>query len=516
MSNPIALSRKLVIFSIVLPLAAILGYLLTAPEELQTWVFVGVVLGALSIPVLLRWHRPLLLLSWNSGIIVFFLPGTPQLWMLMALISLGFTFLGSLLNKEQERLNVPTITWSLLFLAAVIVLTAKFTGGLGMRSLGGNVYGGRKYYYILFAIAAYFAVSLQRIPKERALLYTSLFFIGGVFSAVSNLIYFAGPNFYFLYLFFPTDHAISMAIEEMSTNVVFSRLGGFSWAGVAGFSFMLLRYGIRGVFDLRKWWRLAIFLAILVFSSLGGFRSVLIICFLIFVAQYLLEGLLRSRLTLTLGIAMVVGAAVLFPFTDRLPMSVQRSISFLPVNVNPVARLDAQASTEWRLNMWRVLWPEVPRYLWLGKGFTASPTDYYLAQESVRRGLAQDSDVSVIAGDYHSGPLSLLIPFGIWGFLGFLAFAVAGGRVLYRNYRYGDPDLHGINTFLLAVYLARMGFFLGVFGAVSSDLVTFAGAVGLSIGLNGGMARKPSLLSAKLAAAEPTPARTPALVSFSR
>jgi len=158
-----------------------------------------------------------------------------------------------------------------------------------------------------------------------------------------------------------------------------------------------------------------------------------------------------------------------------------------------VAKADAQASTEWRVQMWRVLIPEIPKYLWLGKGFTASATDYYLAQESVRRGLTRDFETMIISGDYHNGPLSILIPFGISGVITFIAFIVAALRVLYCNYRYGDPALWRMNVFFFSYFIAKLTFFLFVYGAIHTDIAQFVGIVGMSVSLNGGLARKDSL-----------------------
>jgi O-antigen ligase len=176
------------------------------------------------------------------------------------------------------------------------------------------------------------------------------------------------------------------------------------------------------------------------------------------------------------------------PFVDRLPVSVQRTLSFLPLNVDRIARLDAQATVEWRLEMWRIVWAEVPRYLWLGKGYAMSPSDQYLADAGVRRGIYEQTEPALVMGNYHSGPLTLLIPFGIWGALGFVWFSLAALRVLYRNYRYGDPALRTVNTFLFAYMITRLGTFYTVYGDFSTDMMNFAGVMGLAVSLNGGVA----------------------------
>jgi hypothetical protein len=94
-----------------------------------------------------------------------------------------------------------------------------------------------------------------------------------------------------------------------------------------------------------------------------------------------------------------------------------------------------------------------------------------------------------MVGNFHNGPISVILPFGIFGLLGFLWFAVAGLRVLYQNYRFGDPALLSINTFLFTLFLSYFLFFIVVYGQFRSDMHTFLGMLGLSISLNGGVAK---------------------------
>jgi len=91
----------------------------------------------------------------------------------------------------------------------------------------------------------------------------------------------------------------------------------------------------------------------------------------------------------------------------------------------------------------------------------------------------------------NSGPLSLLIPLGIFGALAFIAFTVACLVVLYRNFRFGDPRLKSINTLLLSLFITRLFLYWVVFGSVTTGLSIFTGLIGLSVALNGGMAEEP-------------------------
>jgi hypothetical protein len=309
---------------------------------------------------------------------------------------------------------------------------------------------------------------------------------------LSNLIYVAGPSAWFLYAFFPVDWAMGQAMEDFAVNpfaAKLGRLGGLAVAGLAAYPYMIMRYGIRGITDITKPWRLIILLLIVAVSLMGGFRSALVLFLLLFAVQFCMEGLLRSQLFPILAVTCVLTFVAMIPLVQRLPLSVQRSLSVLPLPVSPVARSDAQASTEWRLRMWQLLTPEISHHFWAGKGYTASATDYYLATESVRRGLSPDYEAMILSCDYHNGPLSIIIPFGIWGVLAFLAFVIAALRVLYLNYRHGDPALQRINTFLFSYYVVKLIFFLLVFGAIHSDIITFAGIVGLSISINGGVVK---------------------------
>jgi hypothetical protein len=99
--------------------------------------------------------------------------------------------------------------------------------------------------------------------------------------------------------------------------------------------------------------------------------------------------------------------------------------------------------------------------------------------------MGSSNDGLAVAGDYHNGPLSVVIPFGLWGALAFGWFLVAAGRALYLNFIQGDATLKLINMTLLACFLARAIFFAFLVGGLEGDLAYFAGLVGLSISLNG-------------------------------
>src|SRR6185503_277131 len=176
-SDSFAIPRRLLIFGIVLQLAVVVGYLMASPGYFNTWVLVGVLISVLLIPVLLRWHHPLLIFSSQAAINLVMLPGQPPLWMIMTGISFAVAVLDRAMDREKRLSIVPALTWPVLMLLGVVLVTANVTGGIGIRTLGGSQFGGKGYAFIIVAIMGYFALSAQRIPLARASRYASGFFL---------------------------------------------------------------------------------------------------------------------------------------------------------------------------------------------------------------------------------------------------------------------------------------------------------------------------------------------------
>ena len=116
---------------------------------------------------------------------------------------------------------------------------------------------------------------------------------------------------------------------------------------------------------------------------------------------------------------------------------------------------------------------------------------------------------TLVSGNYHNGFLTLIIPFGLAGFLAFVWFCVAAFRLLVRNYRHGDPALKKLNTFLLTYFVGRLFFYSVFYGQFDLDLMVFTGVVGLSIAINRG-AREGAVKPVRRAEAAGEAVRIPA------
>src|SRR5206468_2656938 len=115
------------------PLAAIVGYYLATPDSRLTFAIIAAVIGTLTIPIWMRWHHPILIFSWNAAIEFFFLPGTPRLWMIAAIISGGISLMNHILDKNRKERSgvVASVSIPLMVLGLVVFVTAKARGGFG-------------------------------------------------------------------------------------------------------------------------------------------------------------------------------------------------------------------------------------------------------------------------------------------------------------------------------------------------------------------------------------------------
>lgn len=500
MTDARSVFRGLLVYSLCLPLAVVLGYMLATPLDPMSFFTVGLVVAMLITPILLRWHHPLLVFFWNTTAVIFFAPGRPPIWMFLAATSLLLTCLQFALNRQMKPQYVPGIARPLILLALVVLITAALRGGIGFRVFGAEIGGARRYIFLLAAIVGYFALSARRIPLEKANLYVGLFFLGSLTQAIGSLSAYAPPALYFLFLVFPVEilPGAAAAAGEGATL----RLYGMSVAGLTGMFYLLARYQIRGLSGFAHPLRALLCLFFLIMVLLGGYRSFLLLLLGVFALQFYLEGLLRGKNLPVVILSTLLGAALLLALSDRLPYPFQRAISFLPVRVSPAVAIDVKGSNEWRLEIWRRVLPEIPQYLVLGKGCALNLREHdFIREYRARQG--ESGVVAEMAGDYHNGPLSVIIPFGLPGVIALVWFWVAGWRWLLWQYRYGAPELRAANTLLLALFVARVFHFLVVFGGFTVELMHFTGIVALSVALNGDRAPVPAIAEA----ARPAPRR---------
>ena len=494
-TNSTALFRSLAVYAVCVPLAIVMGYVLTSLSymDYQSLGFVGVLLAVLIFPLLMKWHHPLLIFSWSCPLSLFFLPGRPGLFIPMVMASLGISIVERILDKNKRFIAVPAVTWPLVALLAVVLFTAKMTGGVGFHALGSNVYGGKKYAMLILGILSYFALTARSIPAEKANFYVLLYFSGSFLNFIGDLYPITPRDLQFIFAVFPAavQSVDTMGNAQMELGV--TRMVGTGGAAAALFAWMLARYGVRDIVFGGKFWRPVVLGLSFILIFTGGYRSGILLAVALLGMVFFFEKLHRTILLLPIVLFGIMASVAMVPLAPRLPHTFQRALAFLPLNIDPAVRIEAEGTIQWRLDMWAALLPQVPQNLLLGKGFAFSAETFNssMGANATFKAIDASQDPLALSSDFHNGPLSVLIPFGIWGALAWLWFMVAGFRVVWRNYRYGDPAIRHANLAFFAMYVYKCFAFLFLFGAIADDVIGFAGIIGLSIALNHGMRRPP-------------------------
>lgn len=478
-----SISRAQLVYGLCLPLAALIGFFLADPLRFSSLAVMGLVATVLLWPLFLRWYHPLLVGTFHSIFMFTFLPGSPPVWFLIAVAAFAAVVVNRCLDARVRLVPPGGVAWALGAIVFVVLGTAILRGGAGMGSLGGTSLGGKKYITMLIAVMTYFVLVSRPVPPHRAMFYMALFTLPGITGLLTHFAYSSGMHWAFKFM----DPGPTWSQAVMETDVygrALFRSTPVMNAASSILSFLAAWIGVRGMLNLRRPWGLLVVLGCLVVGTLGGFRIFLVSTALFLGVLFFLEGLHRTRKTVLVLALALAGIGVAALVVDRLPASVQRTLSFLPIRVDPNVRQDAMGSVTWRLEMWEALRKEIPKYLVVGKGYAIDPTALQFSGHNARYGYGMQAEWAVLAGEYHNGPLSVLIPLGIAGALAFGWFLVASIRRLRWFCRHGDPALRQINRTLYAMFLAKTLLFMVFFGSFYSELASFVMMVGLAESLN--------------------------------
>jgi hypothetical protein len=222
--------------------------------------------------------------------------------------------------------------------------------------------------------------------------------------------------------------------------------------------------------------RFLLFAIAILMTLLSGYRSLFMQIGLFWIlSEYIRKGwtaVVKFVAAVALGavlIAMTQGHIVNFPLT------VQRTLSFLPGNWDHLAKDDANDSTEWRTFMWKQMLT-TDKYIknkLLGDGFGFSRRDLQGMQSTGPYGPSPEDlqESFMINGNVHSGPVSTIRVIGYIGLLMLTVIFVLMARDSFRLFK----ATKGTPLFPFALYIgipcALKGiYFFLIFGAVEHDL----------------------------------------------
>ena len=458
----------------------------TAQLEAVAWVAGGVFL---FVCILLGKHIWILIpatLSIKGGFN--FLPGSPEPWHLMTLVAATFFLLRVAVRRQRLAIRWSWIETS-LFLVGLTIAQAFVRNPVGLSVLGGDVAGGKPYFVFALAFVAFFVVSMSE-PDLRTWRWAVILFIGfgllsGAISALSQL----SPRFAqaILPIYSNVSYAQAMGTRT-EVDIMETRFGSIANLGLLLGLIACTFWRPLGALDLTRPWRALVAVAGCVATLLSGFRGATLTLFL-----YFMTGSALRRKWLDISATVIAGILLLAlmgasGLATYLPFGIQRSLSPLPIEVDPKARLEARSTAEDRFEMWRLAMGS-DRFIsnkMLGDGFTLSAREITAMRDAqfVRRvGYQSWIENSMEVGNYHGFHVETIRFTGIAGLaaatMALLAFAFAAWRAI-DAFR-GSP-MWGMVLFICMPYLIYPLYYWLIFGSYRSgypELIALAGMIKL-------------------------------------
>lgn len=363
------------------------------------------------------------------------LPGSPPVWGVAAAVTAMMYILRVAMRRSNFVFRLDWVDLA-IFLQVIAVGQAWARNPAGVMLLGGDSAGGKSYFVFSAAFVAYFCLAITPATFKQikiALILTIALMLGdGMISIVGDWV----PS-------------IASAIMPVYSNANFNVAttgsadwnlseerggGGFSILGRAIVIPLLCLYRPLSCFSPFRPVLFALTTGGGVMMLLSGFRSGAAYLGAVFV----MSALIRRRVMdiAVMGLLGVLGLALLMISGQlrSLPFGVQRILSVLPVDVSAAARVDAENSSEWRFEMWRLaLFTD--RYIRnkaFGDGFGISAREMQAKLDQTFGHSFQNFDIQdqmLATGSYHGFHVETIRFTGVFG----LAMALLGMAILFRK-----------------------------------------------------------------------------------
>jgi hypothetical protein len=391
--------------------------------------------------------------------------------MVHTLLAIAFSGAG-ILAITMHRLRDEPMPKHYRFLVGLLLVSVVvgMIRGIGIRGFGGTVWGGGAY-FTLWGALGFVLVSHRISMSEKNLIRAIILML--VLGALPGLIrLFNEASGGLLNVIGVVMRSVSTMEQYHASGQGVERLSGIQGSGG---SLIMLSMALM-------FWRRASVMRVIALSLMGvvilglaGFRGAFMSNLLVIVAYYwLMRRQIPSHVAKPLIFFAGFAVLALIMFSSHLPLSFQRMLSWIPgIEVDQAAFYSAQATTEWRLEMWRLMLPMIPDYLIIGRGLGFQLADAYAAYT-----LASDHawhQFLIATHDYHNGPLYLLLDYGLAGFLCAFGFMFAAVRHQWgmQKASWNSMWLRNLHALSLARLLTVVFMFIFVFGDLMSLVSIF-------------------------------------------
>jgi hypothetical protein len=413
--------KRCVIVAIACVLAIWAGALLTEQPYLIFAALLGLIyVGTLTVNC--RALAGLVIALQPAALIVPFFPGRPFWWELCALLAWPSLLAFALVNRRAlESLRLDRLErralLALLGYMGVLAFLMLYRG-VGLRVLGGEQMGGRVYaQQLVLAILPALMVVARFSPRQLvgALIagwLLSLTYVVSEFSfnATGGAMH---PLLYFLEL--PTD-GLNFNFSYDISGV--RRFGSLAAVCAAGLACLWISAPLRAL--LGRWLLVAgpLMLALIGVGLGSGYRNVFLTAVLTLFFLALFQRFWDLRRTIAALVLSGLLVAGLYATADRLPLSVQRAVSFFPgIAISPIARADATATNLDRWEVMKLALHDVPRFAVVGRGFGMGRIDQ-APLDPASAGVA----LLYAQGMFYNGVVGTLLKTGVPGLIFSLLF----------------------------------------------------------------------------------------------
>jgi hypothetical protein len=416
------------------------------------------------------------------------IPGGPAPWWGAMTVVAGIYVTRFLMRRTESMVWRFTLLDFAIFIQIIAVGQAYLRNPTGLLMMGGEMAGGKPYFVFGFAFVAYFLLSITKtnlsVIRWTVLLIIVASFLDSTLLLISQL--------------FPIVAIVTLPIYsntilvDAETDIGFqtddSRLiGGKDFGqsvGLAIFSLFSPHSCLNPTNILRFGLMLTAFAALL----LSGFRSGLALLAIYFVVGSLIR---RQFIQLFIcGTAAILAVILLLAtgMTTKLPYGAQRILSTLDfVQVNDNIRHSAEASTDFRVEMWRLALTS-DRYIsnkFLGDGFGLSAAEQQSMLNAAMgdaRAKAQDRglDDFMLRGSYHGFHVETIRFTGYFGLaLALVTLGIFFNQALKLLRHFKGRAEWGYIIYICMPFLIYPFYYMLVFGSYRTAFPVVLASAGL-------------------------------------
>lgn len=350
----------------------------------------------------------------------------------------------------------------LIFINLAYLVTVYLRNPVGAWFFQSQMVGGRPYFEALMAFGAFIILSRAQLTPFIAKIFPLFYLVPSVILAglelLARLVPQAAQPIQYVYSGVSGQGPFSTAMAD-EAQLGQTRFTAMKEVGVIGILALCSRHSLLKLISPLH--PVLFFLLVLSIAAvfLSGYRS----AFLFALAALLLSSLLRRRIVdVWIGVGTVILAITALILVQgslvQLPMTVQRTLSWLPGDWSDEAVRDAQGSTTWRYEMVSWAWNDnriIKDKIW-GQGFGISIDDMNIIASAMLAGQqggmfigGSDRENFMLTGSFHNGPVSAIRYVGVVGFALFYPLLCYMALMAWRL----CGQAHGTNAFPFTLFV---------------------------------------------------------------